>query len=227
MKKRARESKLNVALTVVLVTFVCALAFSVGVVSGKGWSDREYALKTIEGSTSAAKTAMNSTPEEEPLSADLTDKEVAVLTAKALDEARKNPLPETNEAQDLIAEMEELDRLEMLAKGEKPDSKTENTAKKSRKVASVAKTPTMPKPKDIEYTVQVASYKSKEEAEAHSKKLIDKGFPAFPVKAMVKGSPWYRVSIGSFVSRNQAVKYQRDLKKQAVIKSSIVTKVLR
>jgi len=229
MKKKARESKLNVALTVVLVTFVCALAFSVGVVSGKGWSDREYALKTIDG-TSRVTASAPVDEQNTPLSEDLTEKEVELLTAKALEEARNNPAEPTNETDDLIAEMKELDRLESLAKGEKPAKVTDKKpsgVKEKRRVASVAKKPTMPKPSEIEYTVQVASYKSKGEAEEHSQKLIEKGFPAFPVSAKVKGQTWYRVSVGSFVSRNAAVKYERDLKKQAIIKNSIVQKVRR
>ena len=117
----------------------------------------------------------------------------------------------------------------MASEADPATSKASGTVAKKdeRKPDSVPHRPTLPKPTAIEYTVQVASYKTIEEAEAHSQKLIDKGFPAFPVKATVNDQVWYRVSIGSFKNRKQALKYQGDLKKQAMVKNSIVQKVTR
>ena len=75
--------------------------------------------------------------------------------------------------------------------------------------------------------MQVAAYKTEAEAEKHSQKLIDKGFPAFPVKALINKKVWYRVSVGSFKTRKAAMKYNKALLKQAVVKDSIVQKIKR
>jgi cell division protein FtsN len=81
--------------------------------------------------------------------------------------------------------------------------------------------------KETEYTVQVASYPSLEEAKAHANTLVGKGFPAYPVEAKVKGKAWYRVSVGSFKSMKEASTYRTDLMKQANLSSAIVQKIDR
>lgn len=80
---------------------------------------------------------------------------------------------------------------------------------------------------DFEFTVQVASYPSAEEAKKHVDELIKKGFPAYPVEAAVGGKNWYRVSVGSFKSQKEAGTYRAQLMKQAEIKSAIVQKIQR
>ena len=78
--------------------------------------------------------------------------------------------------------------------------------------------------KIIAYTVQVAAYKMHKEAEEHSESLVDRGFPAFSEKAVIQGQNWFRVNIGSFKTKNQALKYEKALKKQTFIKKSFVRK---
>lgn len=75
------------------------------------------------------------------------------------------------------------------------------------------------------YTVQIASYASEKEAETHARNLASKGFPAFYLPAEVKGKTWYRVSVGSFSAREQAVEFKTQLLQQAKINSAIVQKV--
>lgn len=79
--------------------------------------------------------------------------------------------------------------------------------------------------KDIEFTVQVASYPSLDEAKSHANKLVSKGFPAYPVEAQIKGKSWYRVSVGSFKSQKEAGDYRATLMKEADLKSAIVQKI--
>ncbi len=81
--------------------------------------------------------------------------------------------------------------------------------------------------KETEYTVQVASYPSLDEAKAHANTLVGKGFPAYPVEAKIKGKAWYRVSVGSFKSMKEASTYRTDLMKQANLNSAIVQKIDR
>ncbi len=80
---------------------------------------------------------------------------------------------------------------------------------------------------DFEFTVQVASYPSQEEAKKHVEELVNKGFPAYPVEAAVNGKNWYRVSVGTFKTQKEAASYRAQLMKQAEVKSAIVQKIQR
>lgn len=80
---------------------------------------------------------------------------------------------------------------------------------------------------DVEFTVQVASYPTSEAAKEHVEAMVKKGFPAFPVEAKINGKTWYRVSVGSFKSFNEASKFRAQLLKQADLPSAIVQKIAR
>lgn len=80
---------------------------------------------------------------------------------------------------------------------------------------------------DVEFTVQVASYPTADAAKEHVESMVKKGFPAFPVEAKINGKTWYRVSVGSFKSFNDASKFRAQLLKQADLPSAIVQKVSR
>ncbi len=80
---------------------------------------------------------------------------------------------------------------------------------------------------NTEFTVQVASYPSLDEARSHANDLVKKGFPAYPVEANVKGKTWYRVSVGSFKTQGEAGNYRSQLMKQAELNSAIVQKIER
>lgn len=80
---------------------------------------------------------------------------------------------------------------------------------------------------DVEFTVQIASYPTAEAAKEHVEAMVKKGFPAFPVEAKINGKTWYRVSVGSFKSFNDASKFRAQLLKQADLPSAIVQKIAR
>ena len=80
---------------------------------------------------------------------------------------------------------------------------------------------------DVEFTVQVASYPTAEAAKEHVESMVKKGFPAFPIEAKINGKTWYRVSVGSFKSFNDASKFRAQLLKQADLPSAIVQKIAR
>lgn len=79
----------------------------------------------------------------------------------------------------------------------------------------------------VEFTVQVASYPTADAAKSHANELVKKGFPAFPVEAVVNGRSWYRVSVGSFKTQKEATAYRTTLLKQADLQSAIVQKIQR
>lgn len=80
---------------------------------------------------------------------------------------------------------------------------------------------------DVEFTVQIASYPTAEAAKEHVEAMVKKGFPAFPVEAKINGKTWYRVSVGSFKTFNDASKFRAQLLKQADLPSAIVQKIAR
>jgi cell division protein FtsN len=99
-----------------------------------------------------------------------------------------------------------------------------NPAKKASRIPSSL-------PKEIassaigKFTVQVAAYTSEKEAQTMSASLKEKGFSAFYVAAKVKGTTYYRVSVGLFSTKNEANAYKKDLLARAKVSSAIVQKV--
>jgi DedD protein len=68
------------------------------------------------------------------------------------------------------------------------------------------------------YTLQIASYQEKAQADADAKKLKQKGYAAFVKSVEVPGKgTWYRVRLGSFSNRISAEKLQKELKAKAGI----------
>ncbi len=101
----------------------------------------------------------------------------------------------------------------------------EQAAPQSRVPSSLPKT--VGATNDVEFTVQVASYPTADAAKEHVESMVKKGFPAFPIEAKINGKTWYRVSVGSFKSFNDASKFRAQLLKQADLPSAIVQKIAR
>jgi cell division protein FtsN len=102
---------------------------------------------------------------------------------------------------------------------------SEKEAKETRVPSSLPKT--VGTTSDVEFTVQLASYPTAEAAREHVDSMVKKGLPAFPVEAKINGKTWYRVSVGSFKSFNDASKFRAQLLKQADLPSAIVQKIAR
>lgn len=86
-------------------------------------------------------------------------------------------------------------------------------------------------PKDVaqysvgKYTVQIASYITKDEAEKKSTELQSKGFNAFIVPAQVKGKSYFRVSVGLFATEKEAKDYKADFLVKSKIETAIIQKI--
>lgn len=75
------------------------------------------------------------------------------------------------------------------------------------------------------FTVQVAAYTTEKEAQTMAADLKGKGFSAFYVTANVKGTTYYRVSVGLFTTMKEADAYKADLINRAKVASAIVQKI--
>jgi cell division septation protein DedD len=67
------------------------------------------------------------------------------------------------------------------------------------------------------YTVNIASFKDKDNADQLMKELVERGYEAFVEKANIpqKGT-WYRVAMGHFSSRGEALAFAQGLKEKGV-----------
>lgn len=62
------------------------------------------------------------------------------------------------------------------------------------------------------YFLHLSSYKNKENAEADSKTLEERGYKAFVVSEEIKGEEWFRVYVGEFKDEAEARKIGNELK---------------
>jgi len=66
---------------------------------------------------------------------------------------------------------------------------------------------------DGKYTVQLGSFQSIDAAYTLEKKLQSKGYPCFVIKAAIpKKGTWYRVRVGTFITKKKAEVYAEQLK---------------
>ncbi len=138
----------------------------------------------------------------------------AVASAPAAAESAKPDLSAVHQAAARVAN-----------NGAPTTAASEAATKESRVPSSLPKT--VGTTSDVEFTVQVASYPTADAAREHVDSMVKKGFPAFPVEAKINGKTWYRVSVGSFKSFNDASKFRAQLLKQADLPSAIVQKIAR
>lgn len=213
--KSKKESRLEKVIVFMLVVLISLLSFSVGVISGKGLSDKEYALKSMDQKYNGTAQNEDGTAGEPAAEGDLTEEEIQQLANAAVQAAEKN-------SGDMGSASETT-----TASTKAPASVTSKTATKNEAHDERAPSSVPPKPSttDMQYTVQVASYPSLKDAESLSANLAKKGLPAFPFKVSINGQDWYRVSVGSFKTKKDAMDYQADLKKQGVVKDSVVQKL--
>lgn len=228
-----KESRLEKVIVTLLVVLVSLLSFSVGVISGKGLSDKDYALKSLDKKYSHASNEDTDSAGEVAGSGEMSEEEIQQLAKSALESAEHEAAAgdkkevaaadghhdpaaaHTSEPHDSKAH-QKVEKKETVAAKESVPAEDDRTPSSINKKAAA-----------MEYTVQVASYADIKDAENMAGSLIQKGYPAFPFKTEINGKVWYRVSVGSFKSKKEAMEYQTEISKQGVIKDSIVQKLTR
>ena len=210
-----KESKISIFLTSLLVIAVMMLSFSAGVLSGKSWSDRNHKIQSMEMESMGFTMDPNSA-----VGQDITEEQITLLTEKSLQKMGSTLAPSSSRKKTKKETPRGKNSLEQIS------SYIKNQLGLGDK-ASPKPTPGAPFPKSsqISYTVRVASYKSLKQAQNHCQKLIKKGYPAYPLRTVINGDNWYRVSIGSFKNKKQAIQYYQNLKTQAPFKNSFIEKI--
>jgi cell division septation protein DedD len=85
-------------------------------------------------------------------------------------------------------------------------------------VAPATKTADASEPKGAGFVVQVASLKSRGEADAIAKRLSSKGFPSFVTTPGSSGPKVFRVRVGKYADRREAETVARKLEKEEQFK---------
>ncbi len=203
-------SRRAIAGWLVVIFFVCAWMFGIGVLVGRGTSPLKIDISELQKKLQIARN-------------ELKKKETA-LTAKESDSARDKPELEFYESlkkNGIEAEMPgvpppsvkkptspEVPKTPVISKKKSKKRLTKtggNAAKKGtasqKKPAEKSKLPSAAKP----YTIQVAAFKSDRDADNLVAELRQKGFSAYRAIGKVPGKGiWYRVRIGEFKNKAEA-----------------------
>jgi len=103
------------------------------------------------------------------------------------------------------------------------EKRQEPAVPKQSQVQTAKATPAAPVTAKVRYTLQLASYQDKSMAENDVKKMKQQGFAAFVVSADVPGKGlWHRVRLGSFISKADAEKLQKELNSKTGLSPIIV-----
>lgn len=243
-----KGNKKNSKIISLFVTFAIlfVVVFALGVIIGKGLggsdsstSDRTYEIEAPEVEYGA--------PDMEPEESEVSEFESEVVI---LDEDEESVADDNT---DIVSESTEAKESQKEESSEviKPTNAPEEakTPKKSEpepKVVVEEKKETevvveKPKPEEKKspkqavpmpkidpngrYTVQIGAFQNQKEAEKLVSSLKSKGYPAFIKQVETPDKKtWYRVRVGTFATRPDAVVYGNKLKDQAAgVKSTFIT----
>jgi cell division protein FtsN len=200
-----------------LIFFLCAWMFVLGVLVGRGTAPLKFDLAALDKKKATPK---NTEPPKKGKTAPKQNK-TAVKDKTKLDfyEALKEDKEDTKVTAPPKPESPK-------DKAENPDAKSSDASKNSQKSKSpehqqkkkpiekkkgaVDKT----KPAGPTYTIQAAAVRNGKDADREIQKLKKLGFPAYRSMAKVPGKgTWYRVRIGSYTSKSAARPTLDKLKK--------------
>ncbi len=241
-------AKSDVVVKLVLVFFISLFSFAIGTFVGKKYSDNQHKLaklepdaKAVHGERSVAsdhektehgkQTSVKSHDEKSDM---VSDEEIKKLTEEALkkeefiadDTKAEKPLHSPNVPKTAVKNGHQHDEALTAAQefldGKAPEAKED--AKKEARIPSSL-------PKDVaqyavgKFTVQVASYAEKADAEKKANQLKEMGYQANVFTAQVSGKNWYRVSFGLFASQNEALSEKQKYLEQNKTESALVQKI--
>ena len=201
-----------------LIFFVCAWMFALGVLVGRGTAPLKFDLAAMQKKITASQ---KTPPEKQSQIRSQTD----AITVKdktklefyeALKEDKEDtkvsvrPKPKDAERKD-AKPTEKTAAPEKSANKSKPAARPQPKASAEDKVAAVAKTNTT----GPTYTIQAASVRNAKDADRLIAKLKKRGYPAYRSIGRVEGKGlWFRVRIGSYKSKSEARRTLDRLKKE-------------
>jgi len=109
---------------------------------------------------------------------------------------------------------------------EPPEEEPVETAVKPAPETQAEPPPPPPKSAPVPksgWSVQIASYESAADADARVAKLQEQKLKAYRVAALIRGSNWYRVKVGSYPSKDSAAKARENLARTLGTRDLMIT----
>ncbi len=228
-------SRTDTLIKLVLVFFLSLLSFSVGTFVGKQFSDSQHRVADLEGDSDRVVASIPpDITKAEPNKA-ITEDEISKVSDEFVKKERQDgpvaaPAADVNTAKkddkgvkkanavhDEIANVTKQIAMGMKVEPPKPVVKTNripSSYPKNVEAAAIGK-----------YTVQLSSFSGEDEAKVAAQQFRDKGYSAFYVPGQARGKTWYRVSVGQFTTKEEAIKYKSSLPKDNNFETSIIQKI--
>lgn len=200
-----------------LIFFLCAWMFVLGVLVGRGTAPLKFNLAAIQEKMANSQKSpplkqKKASPQER---AEAVKDKTKLEFYEALKEDKEDtkvsirPKPKVAEPRD-EKPAEKPAALEKKATQSKPAERSQAKAPGTQKGAAVAKTNTT----GPTYTIQAAALRNAQDADRMIAKLKKKGYPAYRSIGKVQGKGiWFRVRIGSYKSKSEARRTLDKLKK--------------
>lgn len=154
----------------------------------------------------------------------LTDAEVAKIAEEFAND-HKNTDSDEKEIKTISAKPNPtLSRPQTLTQNAVENLKKMETRNKETQRDPASLKPTTPVT-PMQFTVQVGSFPTEEEASKLTHSLQTKGYKTTFVPAQVNGKTWYRVNVGLFDSAKEAQDYKKDFLEKTNFSSAIVQKI--
>ena len=228
MKDRKQPGALQTFMFFLSFILLFFLVFALGVIVGRGLNTedlfqiRKQEKKSDQLLASSSITIINNKDELEPRS-ETVKKEAK---PEIVPERKKTPVKK-------VVKNDPPPEKTVKKKSVKPEKKkgikTENSQESVKEDKYVTKLdynkPDFPNTDQSgKYTVQLGSFQNIDAAYNLEKKMQEKGYPSFVIKAAIpKKGTWYRVRVGTFQNKEKAVAYAEKLKNIEKLKYTQVT----
>jgi cell division protein FtsN len=202
----------------VLIFFVCAWMFVLGVLVGRGTAPLKFDLAALQKKMTApqktppAKRSQTQSKQDAITVKDKTKLEFyeALKEDKEDTEVLVRPEPKETERKDAKSTEKAAAPVKSANKSE-PAARPQPKAPADDNIAAVAKTNTG----GPTYTIQAAAVRNAEDADRLIAKLKKRGYPAYRSIGRIEGKGvWFRVRIGSYKSKSEARQTLDKLKKE-------------
>jgi cell division protein FtsN len=204
----------------VLIFFLCAWMFVLGVLVGRGTAPLKFNLAAIQQKMTAPqkippeKQSQTQSQQDEITVKDKTKLEFYEALKEDKEDTKVLVRPEPKETERKDAKpTEEADASVKSANKSKTAERPQPQAPAEDNVAAVAKTNT----RGPAYTIQAAAVRNAEDADRLIAKLKKRGYPAYRSIGKIEGKGvWFRVRIGSYKSKSEARQTLDKLKKDGL-----------
>ncbi len=217
-------SRTDTLIKLTLIFFIALLSFSVGTYVGKQFSDSEHRLSQLETEYSTDLTSISERSEEN-YPKTLTETDIESLANEFTTEEAIEPIT----IKDL--KMDRGNKRVPAASDEDKESEKTISIEEEQPTneVSLGQMPNHIALEDMEtphsYTVQIASYENSENAIRHANELKEKGYDALIMQAEIRNKTWYRITLGVFPVRSEALHFMKKIKAELNLENALIQKI--